>query len=54
VTIDRPWDKDKAVNSAVDKGVMRDLQHGKEVVHYAVETFLEANDVARVVQVVQK
>ena len=45
VTIDRPWDKDKSVNSAVDKGVMRDLQHGKEVVHYVVETRLEATDV---------
>ena len=53
VTVDRPWDKDKAVNSAVDRGVMRDLQHGKEVVNYAVETRLEANDVARIVQATQ-
>jgi len=37
ITVDKPWDRDKAVNSAVDKGVMKDLSNGKEVylsIHY--------------------
>ena len=55
VTVDRPWDRDKTVNSAVDKGVMRDLSNGKEceAAPYYVDTQLDAPTIARIVQATQ-